>query len=67
MYCKLQTISLNRGGSYVDSPKWIKNKKTTINLKNNDGKRFQYAVVLALNYEQIKKSPRKNIKNQATH
>ena len=27
-------INLNRGGSYVDSPDWIKNKKATINLIN---------------------------------
>ena len=29
-------ISLNRGGSYIDSPKWLKNKKSRINPKNND-------------------------------
>ena len=22
-YCKLHKISLNRGGSYIDSPKWL--------------------------------------------
>ena len=38
LYYKLHKISLNRGGSYVDSPKWLKNKKTTINSKNNDDK-----------------------------
>ena len=30
---KLHKISLRRGGSYIDSPKWIKNKKGTINPK----------------------------------
>ena len=29
-----------RGGSYIDSPKWLKNKKTTINPKNNDESAF---------------------------
>ena len=24
---KLYKISLKRGGSYIDSPKWVKNKK----------------------------------------
>ena len=38
--------SINRGGSYIDSPKWLKNKKSTINPKNNDDKCFQYAVTL---------------------
>ena len=29
----LHKISLNRGGSYIDSPDWIKNKKATKNPK----------------------------------
>ena len=53
LYYKLHKISLNRGGSYIDSPKWLKNKKATINLKNNDDKCFQYAITVALNHEQI--------------
>ena len=36
LYYKLHKISLNRGGSYIDSPKLLKNKKVTINPKNND-------------------------------
>ena len=47
-------ISLSRGGSYIDSPQWLKNKKATINLKNNDDKCFQYASTIALNYQKIK-------------
>ena len=50
----LNKISLSRGGSYIDSPKWLKNKKETINKKNNDDKCFQYALTVALNHEQIK-------------
>ena len=65
LYCKLHRISLNRGGSYVDSPEWLKNKKSKINPKNNDDKCFQYAVIVALNYEQIKSHPERisNIKH----
>ena len=33
LYYKLHKISLNRSGSYTDSPKWLKNKKATINQK----------------------------------
>ena len=55
MYYKLHKISLNRGGSYIDYPKWLKNKKATINPKNNDDKYFQYAITVALNHEQITK------------
>ena len=29
----LNKISLNRGGSYIDSPEWLQNKKTTTNPK----------------------------------
>ena len=54
LYYKLHKISLNRGGSYIDSPEWLKNKKSTINPKNiNDDKCFQYSVTVALNHEQI--------------
>ena len=37
-------ISLNKGASYIDSPKWLKNKKATVNPKYNDDKCFQYVV-----------------------
>ena len=63
MHCII-IFSLSRGGSYIDSPKWLKNKKATINPKNNDDKCFQYALTVALNYEQIKDHPERisNIK-----
>ena len=44
-----------RGGSYNDSPDWIKKKKATINPKNEDDKCFQYAATVALNHEEIKR------------
>ena len=44
LYYNLNKISLNRGVSYIDSPEWLKNKKLTVNPKNNDDKCFQYAV-----------------------
>ena len=50
---------LNRGGSYIDSPKWLKDKKSAINPKNSDDKCFQYAVTLALNLDKIKKDPQR--------
>ena len=33
LYYDLNKISLSRGGSYIDSPKWLKNKKARINPK----------------------------------
>ena len=59
LYYDFNKISLNRGGSYIDSPKWLKDKKSTINPKNNDHKCFQYAVTLALNLDKINKHPQK--------
>ena len=54
LYYGLNKISLSRGGSYIDSPEWLKNKKTTTNPRNNDDKCFEYALTVALNHEQIK-------------
>ena len=53
LYYKLHKISLNWGGSYEDSLRWLKNKQTTINPKNTDDKCFQYAITLLLNYKGI--------------
>ena len=41
----------------MDSPKWLKNKKATINPKNNDHKCFQYVFTFALNYQIVKNNP----------
>ena len=32
-YYNLNKVSLSRGGSYIDSPKWLKNKNAAINRK----------------------------------
>ena len=60
LYYKYHKINLNRGGSYIDSPDWIKIKKGAINpINKKDNKRFQYAVTVKLNYEEIKKDPQR--------
>ena len=59
MYYYPQKISLKRSRSNVDLPKWLKNKKDTINPKNNDNNCFQYALTVALNYHNIKKEPQR--------
>ena len=51
LYYNLNKVSLSRRGSYIYSPKWLKNKKATINPKNIDYKCFQYALNVALNCE----------------
>ena len=59
LYCDLNKIILCRGGSYIDSPKWLKDKKATINPKNNDEKCSQHALTVVLNFEQILKNPQR--------
>ena len=59
LYYDFNKISINRGGSYIDSPQWLKNKKSTINPINNDYQCFQYAVTLALNLDKIRKNPQR--------
>ena len=59
LYYHLQKIGLKRGRSYIDSPKWLKNKKATINPKNNDDNCFQYALAVALNHRNIVKNPQR--------
>ena len=50
LYYKLQ--------KHIDSPKWLKNKKATVNFKNKD-KCFQYTLTVALNYQNIEKDPQR--------
>ena len=60
LYYKCHKINPNRGGSYIDSPDLIKNKKVTINpINKKDNKCFQYAVTVVLNHEEIKKDPQR--------
>ena len=53
LYYNRNTVRLSRGKSYIDFPKWLKNKKATINPKNNNDNSFQCAITAALNHEQI--------------
>ena len=50
LHYNLDKVSLSRDGSYISSPKWLKNKKATISPKNKDDKWSQYALTVALNY-----------------
>ena len=62
LYYHLHKISLNRGGSYTNSPEWLKNKRVTINPKNDDDECFKYALTAALNHEEIGRNPQRIIK-----
>ena len=56
-YYSFNKTSIYRGGTYIDSSKWLKDKKSTINPENNDDKCFQYVVTLALNLDNIDNYP----------
>ena len=58
LYYDFNKVSINRRGSYTDSPKWLKDKNSTINPINKDYKCFQYVVTLTLNLDKIRKNPR---------
>ena len=62
LYYDFNKTSINRGGSYIGSPKWLKDKKSTINPKNNDDKCFQYAITLALILKKLKKTHKEYLK-----
>ena len=48
-------VDLKRSGSYIETPEWIKNKGATINCENDDDKCFQYAITIALNFDETEK------------
>ena len=64
MYWKCYKVNFRRSGSYIDSPDWMKKKKTTINPKTEDDKCFQHAITVELNYREIESYPERasNIK-----
>ena len=59
LFYDFNRVSISKGGSYIESPKWLKDNKCTVNQKNNDNKCFQYAATLALNFNKIDKNPQR--------
>ena len=57
LYYDLNKITLNRGGSYICTFKWLDDKKATINPKNNDNKCCMYSFVITQDHKQIKDHP----------
>ena len=57
LYCKCHKINFKRGGLYIESSNWMKNKKTAITPKNKDNECFQHVVTVALNYRKIESYP----------
>ena len=59
LYYSLHKISWNIGGSYIDSPDWIKHKKETLNPKSKNNKYFRDTTTATLNHKRIKKDPQR--------
>ena len=57
LHHKCYKITLNCSESYINSTKWVKNKRVTINPKNHGEKYFQYEVTVALKHQYIKYNP----------
>ena len=57
LYINFHKLALTRGGSYTESPKWIKSKKAVINPQNKDEECFKWAFIAALHHEEIKHNP----------
>ena len=65
---KLHRLSLKRGGSCIKSPKWLGNKKATLNPKNDDDdddddddECLRCSIISVLNYNDIMKKEFENI------
>ena len=58
---KLHGVRLNRGGSYIKSPKWLENKRATINSKNDDDECLRWSIIFSLIYNEIMKKEFENI------
>ena len=56
LFYDFNRITISKGGSYIESPQWLKDEKCTI---NQNKKCFQYATTLALNFNSIDKHPQR--------
>ena len=50
-------LNLTRGSSYLPLPDWLARKKAIINTQNDDEECFEWAVIAALRWEDIKSHP----------
>ena len=65
---KLHRVCLNRGRSYIKSPKCLENKKATINPKNyEDDECLRWSILSALNYNEIMEKDFENIFQKIKH
>ena len=54
MHYKCHKVKFRRGGSYIDSPDWMKKEKSNNKSEKYWWRYFQYTATVALNHEEIK-------------
>ena len=57
MDINLRQLNLTRGSSYLPLPDWLASKKVIINPKNADQECFKWAVIAALQFQNIESHP----------
>ena len=50
-------LTLTRSSSYISLPDWLTKKKAIINPKNSDMECFKWAVIAAMNWEEVGNNP----------
>ena len=54
LYINFHRLALTRGSAYTELPRWMKNKRAVINPQNEDEECFKWAIIAALDHEEIK-------------
>ena len=57
MDINIHQLNLTRGSSYLPLPDWLAHKKAIINPKNEDQECFKWAVITALEFQNIESHP----------
>ena len=52
---KETTINNSMHSTFIETPEWIKLKRSVLNPHNNDNKGFQYSITLSLYHDQVGK------------
>ena len=65
LFLKVDRFTLLKGEGYIDLPTGIKTERAAINVENKDTRCLDYAILSALHYNKIKKSPERQSKYNA--
>ena len=57
MDINIHQLNLTRGSNYLSLPDWLARKKAIINPKNEDQECFKWAIITALEFQNIESHP----------